>query len=95
MLIQVVHANGYMLQKCYKFTAHATGDNGRRSCVTNLYKLLMLLVVIVYVIAFIVYTSCSCYWLHATEAVTSLLLMLPVIIVAEAVLRIYTSCSCY
>jgi len=93
-----------MLQKCYKFTAHATGDNGRRSCVTssykllrllviiaasliqvtqatgddgrrscvtNLYKLLMLLVIIVYEIAFHVYTSCSCYCLHATEAVTS------------------------
>jgi len=127
-MLQVAHAYGYMLQQCYKFTAHATGDNGRRnwvtssykllmllviivasliqvtqatgddvrrSCVTSLYKLLMLLVIIVSEVAFHVYTRCSCYWLHATEAVTSLLLMLPVIIVAEAVLLIYTSCSCY
>jgi len=62
--------------------AHATCDNGRNSCVTSLYKLLMLLVIIVSEAVFHVYTSCSCYWIHATEAVTCLLLMLLVIIVA-------------
>jgi len=46
---------------------HASGDNGRRSSVTGLYELLMLLVIIVSEAAFHVYTSCSCYWLHATE----------------------------
>jgi len=47
MFIQVAHASGYMLQKCYKFTAHATDDYCCISYFTNLYKLFMLLAIIV------------------------------------------------
>ena len=41
---------------------HTTGDNGRRSCVTTLYKLLMLLVIMVAEAVLRVYISCSCFW---------------------------------
>jgi len=94
MFIQVAHANGYMLQKCYKFTAHATDDYCWRSCVTTLYKLLMLmatcyrnvtsllpmlLVIMVSEAGLRVHTSCSGYWWLLSRVWYKLLMLLLVL----------------
>ena len=59
--------------------AHATSDYCCKGCVTSLYKLIMLLVIIV---------------AEAVTSLYKLLMLL-VIRVTEAVFRVYISCSCY